>query len=164
MAAGIDRKRSFQMKNTTSFLGLAALLPVIIALAGTPLIAQANPSGSLYVVFPGNEASLGTVSTELAVQNAAAFESAARLLLANPRYRLLVDGHANPIRGTAAEERDLLKPLSLRRAQAVADFLVNYYGIKRSRLIIIASGGSAPAPHAASAPNLNRAVTLTLIP
>jgi outer membrane protein OmpA-like peptidoglycan-associated protein len=152
------------MKNTKSFLGLAALLPVIIALAGTPLFAQANPSGSLYVVFPGFGANLGTVSTELAVQNAAAFTNAAQLLLENPRYRLLVDGHANPLLGTDAEERDTLKPLSQQRAQAVADFLVTYYGIARARLIIVASGGSAPAAQAASDPKLNRAVTLTLVP
>jgi hypothetical protein len=149
------------MKNTKSFWGLAALLPAIIALAGTPLFAQTNPSGSLYVVFPGFGANLGTVPTELAVQNAAAFASAAQTLLENPRYRLLVDGHANPLRGTAAEERDELKPLSQQRAQAVADFLVNYYGIARNRLIVVSSGGSAPSAQAAS---LNRAVSLTLVP
>jgi outer membrane protein OmpA-like peptidoglycan-associated protein len=98
------------------------------------------------------------------VQNAAAFASAARLLLENPRYRLLIDGHANPLVGTAAEERDELKPLSQRRAQAVADFLVSYYGIARNRLIIVASGGSAPAAQAASDPNLKRSVVLTLVP
>jgi hypothetical protein len=158
---GKDRKRSVYMKNTRSFLRLAAvLLLAIIALAGTPLFAQANPSGSLYVVFPGNGSNLGAVSTALAVQNTAAFEGAARLLLDNPRHRLLVDGHANAILGTDREERNELKPLSQRRAQAVVDFLVKYYGISRDRLIIVASGGSAPTASA----RLNRAVVLTLVP
>jgi hypothetical protein len=152
------------MKNTKLLLGLAVLLPVIIALAGTPLFAQTNPSGSLYIVFPGYGANLGAVSTELAVQNAAAFASAAQTLLENPRYRLLVDGHANPVLKTAVEERDELKPLSQQRAQAVADFLVTYYGINKNRLIIVSSGGSAPAAQAASSPGLNRAVSLTLVP
>jgi hypothetical protein len=163
MAAGKTAKELF-MKNTKSFLGLAALLPVIIALAGTPLFAQTNPSGSLYIVFPGFGANLGTVTTEIALQNAEAFTSAARILLENPRYRLLVDGHANALLGTAKEERNTLKPLSQRRAQAVADFLVNYYGINKNRLIIVSSGGSAPAAQAASDPSLNRAVSLTLVP
>jgi hypothetical protein len=163
MAAGKTAKE-LCMKNTKSFSGLAVLLPVIIALAGAPLFAQENPSGSLYIVFPGFGTNLGTVPTELAVQNAEAFAGAARALLENPRYRLLVDGHANPVLKTAAEERNELKPLSQQRAQAVADFLVSYYGIARNRLIIVASGGSAPAAPAASDPNLKRAVALTLVP
>jgi hypothetical protein len=162
---GKDRKRGVYMKNTKSFLRLAAgLLLAIIALAGTPLFAQDNPSGSLYVVFPGYGASLEAVPTALAVQNTSAFESAARLLLENPRYRLLVDGHANPVLGTAVEERNELKPLSQRRAQAVVDFLVTYYSINKNRLIIVASGGIAPTAPADSDPNLSRAVVLTLIP
>jgi outer membrane protein OmpA-like peptidoglycan-associated protein len=98
------------------------------------------------------------------VQNAAAFASAARLLRENPHYRLLVDGHANPVRGTASEERNNLKPLAQKRAQAVADFIANYYGIDEKRLIIVSSGGGAPVALTALAPNLNRAVVLTLIP
>jgi hypothetical protein len=156
-----DTREGAIMKKKMFFVGMLALG---LVLAGTPLFAQTNPSGSLYIVFPGFRSNLGTVSTELAVQNAAAFASAAKTLLENPNYRLLVDGHANPVRGTSSEERDELKPLSQQRAEAVADFLVSYYGIARNRLIVVASGGTAPSAESASTPNLKRAVSLTLVP
>jgi outer membrane protein OmpA-like peptidoglycan-associated protein len=68
----------------------------------------------------------------------------AKLLLDNPKYRLLVDGHANPVLGTSEEEEKSLKPLSEQRAKQAADFLVTYYKIDRRRIILTGAGGIYP--------------------
>jgi hypothetical protein len=54
MTAGIDRKRSVQMKNTKSFWGLAVLLLVIIALAlmGCPNLSDPDPTVTSVTVSP----------------------------------------------------------------------------------------------------------------
>jgi outer membrane protein OmpA-like peptidoglycan-associated protein len=78
-----------------------------------------NSNDPLYIVFPANSAELKGAGAELAIQNSQVFIKVAQLLLENPQYRILVDGHANPVIGTAEEEDGSLRPLSVRRAEAI---------------------------------------------
>jgi hypothetical protein len=55
----------------------------------------------------------------------------------NPQYSILIDGHANPIKGETAT----LHRLSLQRATVVANYLVKSYKIDRQRLILAGVGG-----------------------
>jgi hypothetical protein len=56
-------------------------------------------------------------------------------------YRITVEGHANPVAGTVAEEVNELQPLSLARANFVIDRLVAN-GVARVRLSPIGRGGT----------------------
>jgi outer membrane protein OmpA-like peptidoglycan-associated protein len=58
-------------------------------------------------------------------------------------YRVQVEGHANPVLRTAAEERNELQPLSEQRARAVVNILVDF-GVARSRLSAVGRGGTRP--------------------
>ena len=89
-----------------------------------------------------------------------AFTQIAQVLLNNPQFRILVDGHANPVIRTATEEEEVLRPLSLQRAQVVADFLVEFYNVDRRRLIITGAGGGYPAGNDAA---INRRVNFVII-
>lgn len=137
------------------------LVVVLMGIAG--VYAQSTGSGDepLYIVFPANSADLKTVRTKMGIDNSQVFTKVAQLLAENPTYRILVDGHANPVMKTKAEEKDALKPLSTKRAEAAADFLVTYYGIDRSRLILSGAGGTYPFGN--SDPSLNRRVSFFII-
>jgi len=117
---------------------------------------------SLYVIFPANSSDLTVVDSRQAIANAQTFTRVAQLLVENPHYRLLVDGHANPVIRTAAEERATLRPLSLRRAEAAAAFLVQYYNVDANRLIISGAGGGFPAGTGRD-PSLNRRVSFVIV-
>ncbi|GAB1482009.1 hypothetical protein MASR2M78_08240 [Treponema sp.] len=58
-------------------------------------------------------------------------------------YKVKVEGHANPVIRTAAEEKNELQPLSEARAKAVLDKLVEY-GVDSGRLSSIGMGGTRP--------------------
>jgi len=103
--------------------------------------AQSADGETLFIVFSPDSADLRTVSPEQAIRNSKVFTSVAQLLLDNPRYRILLDGHANPVEKTFKEERDSLKPLSEQRAEAAANFLVDYFGVERHRIILTGAGG-----------------------
>ena len=79
-------------------------------------------------------------------------------------YRITVEGHANPILGTAAEEVNELQPLSLARARFVIDHLVNY-GVSRGRLSAVGRGGTRTVADARDPNNnwKNRRVEFILI-
>lgn len=116
---------------------------VLTAVSG----AYAQTAGNdepLFIVFPGDSADLKAVETKTAIQNHETFLKVAQILVDNPQYRILIDGHANPVSGTTSEESGTLKPLSERRASAAADFLVNYYKVDRRRLILTGAGGGYP--------------------
>jgi outer membrane protein OmpA-like peptidoglycan-associated protein len=138
---------------------------LLVMLAGISTIyaqdATADKDDLLYIVFPANSADLKAVGTELAIQNTQVFNKVAKLLLENPQYRILVDGHANPVIGTTAEENKSLKPLSVQRAEQAADFLVNYYKIDRRRLILTGAGGIYPFGD--KDPSHNRRVSFFII-
>ena len=58
-------------------------------------------------------------------------------------YKIVVEGHANPVSLTANEEKELLKPLSEARAQAVMEKLIEF-GVDKNRLSYIGMGGTSP--------------------
>ena len=103
--------------------------------------AQSFYSDSLHIFFPADSANLMGVSPELAQQNQKVLAEIAQMLRENPRYRILIDGHANPVLGTTREETETLIPLSLQRATAVANYLAELYKIDRRRLILTGAGG-----------------------
>jgi len=103
--------------------------------------AQNSQVESHYILFPANSANLSGVNPELKQQNQKALDEIAQMLLENPQYRLLIDGHANPVLKTSREETGTLMPLSLQRATAAANYLVELYKIDRQRFIITGAGG-----------------------
>ena len=138
------------------------LLFVILVLAVSCMAyAQAPAGGTLSVLFPPYSADLRAVDTDQAIANSQVFTQVARRLADNPQLRVLIDGHANAVLGTNLEERQSLRPLSQRRAAAAANFLVNYYNIDRSRLIISGSGGGYPL--SSSDGTVNRRVTFVIV-
>jgi outer membrane protein OmpA-like peptidoglycan-associated protein len=114
---------------------------VVFAVAAT-VHAQSASNEPLFILFPANSADLRDVEAEQAIRNSEVFARVARLLADNSQYRILIDGHANPVLGTAREENEVLRPLSEQRAEAAADFLVNYFNVDRRRLITSGGGGS----------------------
>ena len=119
-------------------------------------------SESLYILFPANSAELRSLGSEQAIRNSQVLVKVAQVLLEDPKCRMLIDGHANPIVGTIKEETGTLKPLSSRRASVAADFLVTYYGVDRNRLILTGAGGSYPAGE--GDPGIDRRVSFFKIP
>jgi len=124
--------------------------------------AQNTDCESLFIIFSPDSAELQAVSPEQAIENSKTFTGVAQLLLDNPKYRILIDGHANPVKRTSSEENESLKPLSERRAEAVADFLVEYFRVARHRLIITGAGGRYP--YETDDPSLNRRVGFLTVP
>jgi len=115
---------------------------VLIALVSLSAIyAQNSRIETLHIFFPANSANLSGVSPELALQNQKVFTEIAQMLLENPQYRILIDGHANPVLRTSREETETLIPLSLQRATAVANYLVESFRLDRQRLILTGAGG-----------------------
>jgi len=115
---------------------------VLIAVAAIFTVhAQNSYDESLFIFFPANSANFRRVSPELAQQNLKILDEIAKMLLENPQYRILIDGHANPVLKTTREETRTLIPLSLERATAVANYLVEKYKINRRRLILTGGGG-----------------------
>jgi outer membrane protein OmpA-like peptidoglycan-associated protein len=118
---------------------------LIMVVLGFTAYAQNTQFESARVFFAANSANLRGVSPELALQNQKALTEIAETMLKNPQYRLLIDGHANPVLKTPNEETESLIPLSLQRATAVANYLVEMYRIDRQRLIIVGAGGKYPS-------------------
>jgi hypothetical protein len=118
------------------------LLFVLIAVVSVFTVhAQNSHADSLHILFPGNSANFRGVSPELARQNQKVLAEVGQILLENPQYSILIDGHANPVLKTAREETATLSPLSLQRAAAVADYFVETYKIDRRRMILSGAGG-----------------------
>ncbi|MDR2481633.1 MAG: OmpA family protein [Spirochaetaceae bacterium] len=137
-----------------------------IAFMFTAVLAFSQKAGNstepMYIVFPADSSDLKRITGELAIRNSQVFIKIAQILLDNPQYRILIDGHANPVEKTNTEEADSLRPLSLRRAEIAADFLVMYYGVDRRRLIISGAGGLYPFGDT-NDPSLNRRVGFFIV-
>ena len=116
-------------------------LVLVAVIAVSTVYAQNSRAEPMRILFPPNSADLRGVSSELAIQNQQNLTEIAQILLNNPQYRVLIDGHANPVQRTAREETESLLPLSVRRATAVADALVELFRIERRRIIITGAGG-----------------------
>jgi hypothetical protein len=103
--------------------------------------AQNSRVESLHILFPANSANFEKVSPKLALQNRKVLAEIAQILLKNPQYSILIDGHANPVLKTTREETATLIPLSLQRATAVANYLAKSHKIDRRRMILAGAGG-----------------------
>jgi len=100
------------------------------------------------IVFRADQADFVGLPAEVVENNNRILRRIAQILNKFPTYRVQVEGHANPVSGTAEEENTQLQPLSERRAQATVDFLVNF-GVDRRRLSAVGMGGKRPVVPAA---------------
>jgi len=101
------------------------------------------------ITFPPNSADLSLVTdVERAAKNEWVLGRLAQILTKYSAYDFRIEGHANlvywndPVKG-AAEEKEVLQPLSLARAEAVKNALVAL-GLKAERISVAGLGGSNP--------------------
>ncbi|GHV79741.1 hypothetical protein AGMMS49944_15320 [Spirochaetia bacterium] len=116
---------------------------------------------SFPLFFGPNGSSLfsSTLGSTTRRQNETTLNQVVKLLVENPRFRLRVEGYANPVLKTRAESINELVPISRSRAQVVADWLVRQ-GIVRDRLVVLANGGNNSYPKGGAQ---NRRVDLHVI-
>jgi flagellar motor protein MotB len=93
------------------------------------------------IVFRANHADFIGIPQERLDNNIRVLRRVAEILNRFRDYRITVEGHANPVLGTAREENEVLMPLSLARAQFVIEQLAGL-GVSRARLSPIGRGGS----------------------
>ncbi len=85
--------------------------------------------------------------TEVGQKNLSIVRRLVEIFTRYSSYSIQVEGHAVNISQTAREEREELQPLSLERAQAVKDALVEG-GLSESRITAVGRGGMEPiVPH-----------------
>jgi len=100
------------------------------------------------IIFPADQSDLSLVTDDDDRRsNERVLRLIARALNRYSDYKITVEGHANPTQrpGTTAgtnEETRELRPLSLARAQAVINYLVENNDINRERLNAIGLGGT----------------------
>jgi outer membrane protein OmpA-like peptidoglycan-associated protein/flagellar hook assembly protein FlgD len=116
------------------------------------------------IVFRSNGADFDTLPDDVKENNYRVLRRIAEILNKFRDYRITVEGHANPVLRTQAEEINELRPLSLARAQAVVDQLGSF-GVTRSRLNAIGMGGARTVADPADENNRwkNRRVEFILI-
>ena len=93
------------------------------------------------ITFRGNAADFLGIPQERMDTNTWVLARIAYILNRFRDHRITVEGHANPVFGTVAEEINELQPLSLARAQFVIDNLAGL-GVARGRLSPIGRGGT----------------------
>jgi flagellar hook assembly protein FlgD/outer membrane protein OmpA-like peptidoglycan-associated protein len=93
------------------------------------------------ITFRANAADFAGLPQDRLDTNTRVLRRVAEILNKFRDYRITVEGHANPVLGTAAEETTELQPLSMARAQAVIEQLSGY-GVTRSRLSAVGRGGA----------------------
>jgi outer membrane protein OmpA-like peptidoglycan-associated protein len=101
------------------------------------------------ITFPPNSADLSLVTdVERAAKNEWVLGRLAQILTKYSAYDFRIEGHANlvywndPVKG-AAEEKEVLQPLSLARAEAVKNALVAL-GLRAERISVAGLGGTTP--------------------
>jgi outer membrane protein OmpA-like peptidoglycan-associated protein len=148
VAIAVNPQRSF-----LDVVEVAAMDTGMVAVSADALAAGLDADGQ--VVLDGLY--FATASAELLPASDAAIAEAAALLRARPDLRLDVVGHTDDRGGEA-----LNLTLSRRRAQAVADALVQGHGIASERLGVRGAGASQPVADNASEAGraLNRRVEL----
>ena len=93
-----------------------------------------------YIYFASNTPAFGGLPSKTIENNYRLIREIAGFLNSSPRYNLIIEGHANPV-SNAPDEGETLNPLSVQRAERVANALI-YFGVDRKRLIIAGSGGA----------------------
>ena len=116
------------------------------------------------ITFRANHADFNGIPQDRLDTNVRVLRRIAQILNRFRDYRITVEGHANPVLGTSAEESEQLQPLSLARARMVMDQLVSY-GVARNRLSATGRGGTMPVAGARDQDNnwKNRRVEFLLI-
>lgn len=95
------------------------------------------------IIFRENGDDFGGLAQETVDNNLRVLRRIAQILNKFRDYKVKVEGHANPVFRTAAEERNELQPLSEKRARAVLTKLVEF-GVDSARLSSIGMGGTRP--------------------
>lgn len=95
------------------------------------------------IIFRENAADFNNIPKDNLDNNIRVLRRIAEILNKFRAYKVTVEGHANPVSRTAAEETNELQPLSEARALAVLNMLVEY-GVDRNRLTSVGLGGSRP--------------------
>lgn len=99
------------------------------------------------IIFRENANDFKGLPAETVSNNDRVLKRIAAILNKFREYKIVVEGHANPVTLTATEERDFLKPLSEARASAVMEKLIEF-GVARARLSYIGLGGTRTViPH-----------------
>ena len=95
------------------------------------------------IIFRENAADFNSLPPATVDNNLRVLRRVAQILNKFKDYRVQVEGHANPVLRTAAEERTELQPLSESRARAVVNML-SEFGVSKGRLSATGMGGSRP--------------------
>jgi flagellar motor protein MotB len=95
------------------------------------------------IVFRETAADFNGIPADRVDNNIRVLRRIAEILNKFRDYKVQVEGHANPVARTTAEERNELQPLSEKRAQTVMNILVEY-GVARNRLSSVGMGGTQP--------------------
>jgi len=93
-------------------------------------------------------------------QNELALNDIAKKLMANPNYRVRIEGHANPVMNNPDETNSLMT-LSKTRANTVAG-LLKAKGVREEQMVIIAYGGARPVTNDQRYWDRNRRVELVI--
>ena len=138
-SGGLNNENQVNTINSREELKSGEELMVFMQLGNVPSIAALAIEP--YVYFASNIAGFSGLDLRIVENNYRLLREIANFLQLNPEYNLVIEGHANPVIKTKNEEDATLNPLSLKRAELVANTLINY-GIDRKRLIIAGSGGA----------------------
>ncbi|MDR2516139.1 MAG: gliding motility-associated C-terminal domain-containing protein [Spirochaetaceae bacterium] len=95
------------------------------------------------IVFRPSAADFNGLPQETVDNNNRILRRIAQILNKFRDYRVEVEGHANPVLRTEAEEREELQPLSNARARFTVDALAGF-GVARNRLRFTGAGGTRP--------------------
>ena len=139
--AATDYKAIFRAKDV---LGNAAEIPAVIGvdvlvIREGDILKIKVPS----IIFRENQADFVGLPQDIVDNNVRVLKRIAEILNKFKDYQVKVEGHANPVARTAAEEKNELQPLSEARAKAVLAELVRN-GVNADRLSAIGMGGTRP--------------------
>jgi flagellar hook assembly protein FlgD/flagellar motor protein MotB len=95
------------------------------------------------IIFRENAADFNSLPGATVDNNLRVLRRIAEILNKFRDYRVQVEGHANPVARTQAEEVNELQPLSESRARAVVNMLAEF-GVARNRLSAVGMGGTKP--------------------
>jgi flagellar hook assembly protein FlgD/flagellar motor protein MotB len=95
------------------------------------------------IIFRENAADFNSLAGPTVDNNLRVLRRIAEILNKFRDYKVQVEGHANPVLRTQAEESGELQPLSESRARAVVNMLAEF-GVARSRLSAVGMGGTRP--------------------
>jgi flagellar hook assembly protein FlgD/outer membrane protein OmpA-like peptidoglycan-associated protein len=131
-----------ELGNITTAEGLIPVDILVIRVGDRLLVQISN------ITFAPNSPSLVLdPNDERGAKNLAILERLAVIFEKYDSYNIRIEGHAVNVSGTEREEREELQPLSLARAQAVMDAMVEA-GISARRISVVGRGGIEPVvPH-----------------